>query len=1138
MHFKNDDYNKRVPVFLKAIRVKIMMHEDDSTKKRQRTKKSTEFKVIVEYGDGPGKISWTVYRRYWDFVKLHYSYMRSGNRARLPKFPVIPSHLLHHNKNKTSPDQEDTLYNSSIRQPHMGGTSTPNTMDEDAIMALVSDDNRSETIATPYASEILQAIRMDSSIMKKMELYLNQLIASIDPCGSTNRLCKFLEISTLGIELAALNPHPHWHGKELYAVIKRRSDKCPKHSRGLIKNVLSHYVEKGPSKRKSKAKWFIVREDYLVCVMGQSSNEIYDVFLFDGQFDAHRSHMFGRKNPAKPIKFNVKKILAKATQLATIKTTVCMQTMQGTYHLRTASERHAKQLENSLNRMASLSIWCQPHRFDSFAPIRSNCHATWFVDGRDYFWDVSIALENAKETIYIHDWWLFLRRPAAHNHKWRLDHVLKRKADQGVKVYIVMYKEVAVALPLFSHLAKKRLLEMSPNIFVQRHPSRALDIFSKDNIFFWAHHEKICVVDNEIAYIGGLDLCFGRHDTHDHILTDDRNPEMTRKNDNPQIWPGKDYSNPRLLDFRALDKPFEDNMDRSVLPRMPWHDVSMRLTGQAARDVSRHFVQRWNYLRRKKSNAPKRPTPMLLPSSDSRPPGYLDKSLHFHPTTSEACNVQILRSVSSWSIGAVDHTEKSIQNAYVECIGQSKSLVYIVIENQIGEALYQRILKAHENNEKWRAVIVIPLIPGFQSNIDEREGGTVRLIMQFQYMSIGRGPDSLLGRLHAAGVKNTHHYINFYGLRNWGELNGQYVTEQVYIHAKLMIVDDRIVIMGSANINERSQLGSRDSEIAACVEDTELTDSVLGDKPVKVGRFAHSLRMSLMCEHVGLDIDQMEREKYGDKGETGDYLNHTWLNRKANVSKDRTNCVPPFIAVTTRTMSDEGDSLSSDKRECCSPGQSDPEESSEVDAKPIRKVTTDDSKESATLNHGQRTIREEFWAKMDPDTDTNGDKMYTEGEVSSEKDYYSSPLPDLMDDELFNSTMKEIYQILKDPLSEKFQYLWHGLARINSELFRRAFLVTPDNNVRNWNQYHEFGKMAQQYLGRMDPKHSGISATAAAAVVSVLPINNNEEGTIKDMLDCIKGHLVIWPNHFMEEDDLKNEFLSSVDKLVPAEIFN
>lgn len=259
-----------------------------------------------------------------------------------------------------------------------------------------------------------------------------------------------------------------------------------------------------------------------------------------------------------------------------------------------------------------------------------------------------------------------------------MDRVLRRKADQGVKVYIVMYKEVAMALPLFSHQAKRHLLSLSPNIFVQRHPSRALDIFHKDSIFFWAHHEKICVIDNEVAFIGGLDLCFGRWDTPRHILVDDLDSGLNSQVQHPQIWPGKDYSNPRIIDFHTLDKPFEDNQDRTTLPRMPWHDISMRVVGASARDISRHFIQRWNFLRRKKPNAPKRPTPMLLPVPDR----YInsitkDDPRICHPFTSENCHVQILRSVSPWSIGSTDRIEHSIQTAYCESIKSSEHFIYI-----------------------------------------------------------------------------------------------------------------------------------------------------------------------------------------------------------------------------------------------------------------------------------------------------------------------------------------------------------------------------------------------------------------------------------------------------------------------------
>lgn len=84
---------------------------------------------------------------------------------------------------------------------------------------------------------------------------------------------------------------------------------------------------------------------------------------------------------------------------------------------------------------------------------------------------------------------------------------------------------------------------------------------------------------------------------------------------------------------------------------------------------------------------------------------------------------------------------------------------------------------------------------------------------------------------------------------------------QTYIHAKAMIVDDRIAIIGSANINERSQRGDRDSELACVVRDTDMIDSTMGGLPYQVGRFAHTMRIRLMREHLGVNVDELEAEE-------------------------------------------------------------------------------------------------------------------------------------------------------------------------------------------------------------------------------------------------------------------------------------
>lgn len=90
----------------------------------------------------------------------------------------------------------------------------------------------------------------------------------------------------------------------------------------------------------------------------------------------------------------------------------------------------------------------------------------------------------------------------------------------------------------------------------------------------------------------------------------------------------------------------------------------------------------------------------------------------------------------------------------------------------------------------------------------------------------------------------------------WG--NGEtseidaFVSEELYIHSKLLIADDRIVICGSANLNDRSQLGNHDSEIAICIQDSHEIDSIMAGRPWKATRFAASLRRQLFRKHLGL----------------------------------------------------------------------------------------------------------------------------------------------------------------------------------------------------------------------------------------------------------------------------------------------
>lgn len=79
-----------------------------------------------------------------------------------------------------------------------------------------------------------------------------------------------------------------------------------------------------------------------------------------------------------------------------------------------------------------------------------------------------------------------------------------------------------------------------------------------------------------------------------------------------------------------------------------------------------------------------------------------------------------------------------------------------------------------------------------------------------------------------------------------------FVSEELYIHSKLLIADDRIVICGSANLNDRSQLGNHDSEIAIRIDDAQTIQSTMAGQPWPASKFASSLRRQIFRKHLGL----------------------------------------------------------------------------------------------------------------------------------------------------------------------------------------------------------------------------------------------------------------------------------------------
>ena len=167
--------------------------------------------------------------------------------------------------------------------------------------------------------------------------------------------------------------------------------------------------------------------------------------------------------------------------------------------------------------------------------------------------------------------------------------ILYLLAKRGVKIYILLFYEISIALPLNSLFAKTTLKELHQNIKITRHPKGSSSIL-------WSHHEKLVVIDQKIAFVGGIDLCWGRYDTNKHPIVEEE------RADKLYYYPGADYMSERTCEMKNVDKFNEEQIDRNIYPRIGWHDIETMVEGPIVSDIVRHFVERWNFARAVKRN--------------------------------------------------------------------------------------------------------------------------------------------------------------------------------------------------------------------------------------------------------------------------------------------------------------------------------------------------------------------------------------------------------------------------------------------------------------------------------------------------------------------------------------------------------
>nr|XP_033814665.1 phospholipase D1 isoform X3 [Geotrypetes seraphini] len=766
----------------------------------------------------------------------------------------------------------------------------------------------------PRTSEVMAREEQFSSRRKQLEDYLTKLL-KMPMYRNYHATMEFIDVNQLSF-IHDLGP------KGIEGMIMKRS--------GGYRIPGLNCCGQGRICYRWSKRWLVVKDSFLL-YMKMDSGAISFVLLVDKEF----SIKIGKKD-------------------AETKYGLRIDNLSRTLILKCNSYRHARWWGQAIEEFIRKNgkNFLKDHRFGSYAAVQESTLAKWYVNAKGYFHDVADGMEAAKEEIFITDWWLspeiFLKRPVVEGNRWRLDCILKRKAQQGVKIFIMLYKEVELALGINSEYSKRTLLRIHPNIKVMRHPDHV-----SSSVYLWAHHEKLVIIDQSVAFVGGIDLAYGRWDDDEHRLTDvgsvkriTATPSMAAVNTSfvtessealndkgaseklsnsagrisvedvldaarlrgigrsrrfarfslykqlykhsmhhadsvssidsnshqgsvrslqtgvgellgeTRFWHGKDYCNFVFKDWVQLDKPFDDFIDRYTTPRMPWHDIASVVHGKAARDASRHFIQRWNFTKIMKPKYRSLSYPFLLPKSHKSA-----KEQRYQVPESISAKVQVLRSAADWSAG-IKHHEESIHSAYVHVIENSKHYIYIenqffiscadnkVVFNKIGDTIAQRILRAHRENKRYRVYVVTPLLPGFEGDISTGGGNALQAIMHFNYRTMCRGENSIIGQVKAEIGDQWMNYISFCGLRTYAELEGKLVTELIYVHSKLLITDDNTVIIGSANINDRSMMGKRDSELAVIVQDTETVPSVMNGEEYAAGKFAQALR--LQCFRVVL----------------------------------------------------------------------------------------------------------------------------------------------------------------------------------------------------------------------------------------------------------------------------------------------
>jgi phosphatidylserine/phosphatidylglycerophosphate/cardiolipin synthase-like enzyme len=358
-------------------------------------------------------------------------------------------------------------------------------------------------------------------------------------------------------------------------------------------------------------------------------------------------------------------------------------------------------------------------------PPREGCRMEVLVDGASALRAIADALGAARSHVHITGWHI-----AAHFELVRGEHPVvlgALLADLAERIDVRVMVWAGAPVPLF-HPTRKEVeagvdtLVRGTQIQCRRDP-REHPVH--------CHHEKTIVIDDEVAFVGGIDMT--------------------------------DLGGDRF-----------DNSEHEARRRLGWHDVASRLAGPVVGDVAAHFRMRWHEVTGETLPPPARPAPLEGEGTST---------------------VQVVRTVAEDMYDAVPRGDFRVMEAYIRAIRSAQRFVYL------------------ENQFLWSPEIVDLLV----DKLERPPTPGFRLVVLLP-ANANNGQDDTsgqLGVLSAADDAGNPHFL----ATTIRSLSG-HRDDPLYVHAKVGIVDDRWMTVGSANINSHSLLN--DTEMNVVTDDAVL----------------------------------------------------------------------------------------------------------------------------------------------------------------------------------------------------------------------------------------------------------------------------------------------------------------------------